>query len=51
MESYRKAKNQIIKPPRQFYIDDYDLPYELPSLEGEIYSRHDYEVISYNEKV
>ena len=51
MESYKKTKDQIIKPPRQFYIDEYDLPFELSSLEGETYYRHDYNVISYNEKV
>jgi hypothetical protein len=51
MESYRKAKDEIIKPPRQYYIDEYDLPFELSSLEGEVYERHDYEIFSYNQKV
>ena len=51
MESYRKAKYEIIIPPRNYYTDDYDIPYEHPSLEGQVYARHDYAVISNNEKV
>lgn len=51
MESYRKAKDQLIKPPRRYYIEEFDLPFEVNSLHGEVYERIDYETTSFHEKV
>ena len=51
METYRKARNQIIIPPRKQYDEDQDVPDELYSMEGEVYTRNDIDVLSFNEKV
>jgi hypothetical protein len=51
METYRKAKDQIIIPPRKQYHENEDVPDELASMEGEVYGRHDLSVLSFNEKV
>ena len=51
MESFRKARDQLIMPPRHAYDPEYDVPDQLYSMNGATYVKHCPELRSYLEDV
>ena len=50
MQSLKKAKDQIIRPTRMTYNEDYDIPGEIESALGDSFEKNDLVVDSVHHK-